>query len=104
MKKTSVFIFSIIIYLTMMPPAYAKSAAEKAALEGLTAVTVFIDISRFSRKNGAAEKMTESHRDFAQFGYRLVAVNPYTENSDLEGFFVSYQKPQRIDDTIKYNP
>jgi hypothetical protein len=57
-------------------------------------VTVFIDISSFSRKNGAAEKLTDSHREFAQYGYKLVAVNVYTENSDLEGFFVSYQKSQ----------
>lgn len=104
MKKTAVFIFSIITYLTIMSPAYAKSEAEKAAAEGLTAVTVYVDISRFSRKNGAASKMTESHRDFAQFGYRLVAVNPYTENSDLEGFFVSYQKSLRNDKPIIHIP
>lgn len=94
MKKIAVLFISLIITLFIISPAYANSEAEKAAAEKLSAITVFIDISRFSRKNGAANKMTQSHREFAHFGYRLVAVNPYTENSDLEGFFVSYQKPQ----------
>ena len=72
--------------------AVAESEAEKAAKEDLQAVTIFIDITRFNRKNGAAKKMTESHQDFARLGYTLVAVNVYTENGDLEGFFLSYRK------------
>ncbi|GAA4819465.1 hypothetical protein GCM10011365_09840 [Marinicella pacifica] len=82
----------VLMIISYSSTATATSDAEKAAKSGLEAVTVFIDISRFSRKNGAAEKMTESHQDFARFGYILVAVNVYTENGDLEGFFVSYRK------------
>ena len=36
--------------------------------------------------------MTQSHQEFARHGYTLVAVNVYTENGDLEGFFVSYRQ------------
>jgi|GEM_PF-1283256 len=78
------------------PMAGAATVAEKADKENLHAVTIFVDISRFNRKNGAAKKMTQSHQEFARYGYALVAVNVYTENGDLEGFFVSYRKSDVI--------
>ncbi len=92
MRKCIPFIFTLMLTISYTPSVAAETEAEKAAKAGLEAVTIFIDISRFSRKNGAARKMTESHQDFARFGYLLLAVNVYTENGDLEGFFVSYRK------------
>lgn len=89
------FITSLLIGLIIIShtnSVHAKTEAEKAAKDDLQAVTIFVDISRFNRKNGAARKMTESHQEFAQYGYGLVSVNVYTENGDLEGFFVSYRK------------
>jgi len=89
------FIKSVLIGLMIIShtnSVHAKTEAEKAAKDGLQAVTIFVDISRFNRKDGAAKKMTQSHQEFAQHGYALVAVNVYTENGDLEGFFVSYRK------------
>ena len=73
-------------------PVLAKNEAEKAAEKGLQAVTVFMDVNRLSRKNLAAKNMTKIHNEFAAVGYELVGVSPYTENSDLEGFFLSYKK------------
>ncbi|MCX7544567.1 hypothetical protein [Marinicella gelatinilytica] len=91
MIKT-VLLILIFSTLSFSSKALADNEAEQAAKDGLQAVTIFVDISRFSRKNRAAKKMTKLHREFAQFGYALLAVNVYTENGDLEGFFVSYQK------------
>ena len=70
----------------------AKTAAEKAAEKNLAAVTVFLDVTKLTRKHSAARNMTQSHQEFAHYGYELVDVSPYTENGDLEGFFVSYKK------------
>ena len=54
------------------------------------AITVFQDVSRFGRKNRAAENMTELHAEKALEGWRLADMEIYIENGDLEGFFLSY--------------
>ncbi len=36
--------------------------------------------------------MTELHEEFAQEGWTVIGVAVYTENQDLEGFFVTYVK------------
>ncbi len=92
MRKFFPLFITALMTISLSTSVLADSDAEQAAKAGLKAVTIFIDISRFSRKNGAAKKMTQSHQEFARHGYTLVAVNVYTENGDLEGFFVSYRQ------------
>ena len=92
MRKLPPLFLTALLTISLSTSVFADSDAEQAAKAGLKAVTIFIDISRFSRKNGAAKKMTQSHQEFARHGYTLVAVNVYTENGDLEGFFVSYRQ------------
>jgi hypothetical protein len=70
----------------------AKTSAKEAAEQNLVAVTIFVDVNQLTRKNLAAKKMTRLHNEFAAEGYELVSVDIYTENGDLEGFFVSYKK------------
>ncbi|WP_223788482.1 hypothetical protein [Marinicella meishanensis] len=72
--------------------ATAKSDAEYAQANNLPAMTVFMDVNKLTRKNLAAKKMTKIHAEFGAAGYELVGINPYTENGDLEGFFLSYKK------------
>lgn len=69
-----------------------KSAAEAAAQQ-LPAVTVWIDASWGLRKQGAANDLSRAHQAFAARGYKVLSVQPYIENGDLQGFFVTYQKP-----------
>lgn len=54
------------------------------------AITVFQDVSRIGRKDGAAKNITQKHQEMARERWRFVDVEPYTENGDLEGFYVSY--------------
>lgn len=68
-----------------------KSAAE-AASQQLQAVTIWVDASWGFRNQGAANDLSASHRAFYQRGYRVVSVEPYIENGDLQGFFVTYEK------------
>jgi hypothetical protein len=68
-------------------------AAEEAAKEQLPAVTIWISASWGFRNQGAANNLTKSHTAFAQRGYKVLSVQPYIENGDLQGFFVTYQKP-----------
>lgn len=89
MKTILTMITLAILFLSFS--ALSKTNAEEASAQSLKAVTVFLDVNKFTRKNLAAKKMTKSHNEFAAKGYELVSVNPYTENGDLEGFFVSYK-------------
>jgi hypothetical protein len=68
-------------------------AAEEAASANLAAVTVWIDASWGFRNQGAANSLSKAHQAFAVRGYKVVSVEPYIENGDLQGFFVTYQKP-----------
>ena len=65
--------------------------AQKAKEQGLSAVTIFVDITSVSRKKHAASKMTKLHQQFAKQGYELLSIATYNENGDFEGFFVSYK-------------
>jgi hypothetical protein len=68
-------------------------AAEDAAKDQLPAVTIWISASWGFRNQGAANNLTKSHTAFAKHGYKVLSVQPYIENGDLQGFFVTYQKP-----------
>jgi len=69
-----------------------KSAAD-AARDGLLAATIWVDASWGFRNQGAANSLSKAHQAFATRGYKVVSVEPYIENGDLQGFFVTYQKP-----------
>ncbi|RYG14122.1 MAG: hypothetical protein EON92_03250 [Burkholderiales bacterium] len=90
---------ALLLTLAMVPAQAAifgkspeKSAAEAAAAS-MSAVTILIDASWGFRNQGAANDLSKSHQAFAQRGYKVVSVEPYIENGDLQGFFVTYQKP-----------
>ena len=68
-------------------------AAREAAQAGMTAATVWVDASWGFRNQGAANDLSRTHQVFASYGYKVVSVEPYIENNDLQGFFVTYQKP-----------
>lgn len=87
--KKQIYLTLLLILVTGVCLA-KKNEAEKAKTKNLAAVTLFVDINKFNRKDGAARKMTKLHQQFAEQGYTLINVNVYTENGDLEGFFVSY--------------
>lgn len=57
-----------------------------------TFATEFIDVSALGRKNSAAEKMTERANERAASGWRQVDLEIYTENGDLEGFFMVFER------------
>ena len=57
-----------------------------------SSITVYVK-ARFTRRTkGAAKSLTKSHREYEEMGYRFAALAPYTENGDLQGFFVTYTK------------
>lgn len=88
--KHKYFILSCLLLLSQT--SAAKNQAQEAASQSLPAVTIYLDINVLSRKHRAAKKMTELHQQFAKEGYELLTINPYSENGDLQGFYISYKK------------
>jgi hypothetical protein len=90
----------LVLLLAMALPSHAalfakspeKSAAEAVAAN-MSAVTIWVDASWGFRNQGAANNLSKSHQVFAARGYKVVSVEPYIENGDLQGFFVTYQRP-----------
>ena len=75
-----------------MLAAPVSQTAEHEPAACSTFVTEFIDVSALGRKNSAAEKMTERANERAAQGWRQVDMEIYTENSDLEGFFMVFER------------
>lgn len=68
---------------------YDKKAAE-AARAGEKTVSIYVDVDWGSRKSGSATELNQAHNAFNANGYQVVDVVGYTENGDLQGFFVTY--------------
>ena len=56
------------------------------------AITIYIDASWGYRTERAAINITERHQEHAARGYQFVDLELYLEDSDLKGFFVTYEK------------
>ena len=69
-----------------------EAMAAKAQSAHDPAVTVWIDATWGLRRGGAAKDLNAAHRIFDAHGYEVVSVEPYIENGDLEGFFVTYRR------------
>jgi hypothetical protein len=70
----------------------AAAPAEAPAAGKTVATTVFVDAQGGSRKEGSAKRINKSHADMEAKGWRFADLEPYTENGDLVGFFVTYVK------------
>ena len=68
------------------------SAQAAPAMTCQESKTIFRDASRFSRKNNAAQNMSKKHDEYTKNGWKFVDMEIYIENSDLEGFFLTYSR------------
>ena len=69
-----------------------KKAAAFAS-SGQQTVSIYVDVDWGARKSGSAGELNQAHKAFNAVGYQVIDVVGYTENGDLQGFFVTYQKP-----------
>lgn len=79
----------IVCCMVMTAWSFAAVAHEPVALCE-EAITVFQDVSRIGRKDRAAANMSRRHEEMAEQGWRFADSEPYVENSDLEGLFITY--------------
>ena len=76
-------------------PAWAAGEEEAAVTHcpPTEATTVFVADATMRRHDGSANRLTEAHRDAEQQGLQFRDLAVYTENGDLQGFFVTYTRP-----------
>ena len=89
----TVLAFSLHCSSVFAQEAVETSLAPEPAMDCEQAITVFHDISAFGRKDRAAARLTERHDEMALSGWRFAGMVIYSENGDLEGFYVSYTRP-----------
>jgi hypothetical protein len=85
----------VLAVATLAPAAFAAdlgAIAAQAQASAQPAVTVWISSTWGFRKQGAAKELNEAHRVFGAHGFEVVSVEPYVENGDLQGFFVTYRR------------
>ena len=86
------------LLLLVIPVAVVASKAEPPAATAeeqalcAEAITVFQDVSGMGRKDRAAKNMTKRHSEMAEDGWQFADMEVYTENGDLEGFYLSYTR------------
>ena len=72
--------------------AVQTALAPEPSMDCEQAITIFHDVSSFGRRDRATKRMTEKHDEMALSGWRFAGMEIYTENGDLEGFYVSYTR------------
>lgn len=100
MRMSRCLLLALLLPMAIWMPADAalfdkspEKSAEQATRAGMLAATIWVDATWGFRNQGAANALSKAHQAFASRGYRVQSVEPYIENRDLEGFFVTYQKP-----------
>ena len=99
MKRTipaALLVLAVLAAPAVQASLFGKSperSAQDAVQANLAAVTIWVDSTWGFRRQGAANALSDAHQAFATRGYKVVSVEPYIENGDLQGFFVTYQKP-----------
>jgi len=89
------FYITVLVFSLHCSSVFAQEVVQTApepSMDCEEAITIFQDASRFGRKDRAAEQMTEKHNEMALSGWRFAGMEIYTENGDLEGFYVSYTR------------
>ena len=72
------------------PPRPSTTRRRPKASTGQQTVSIYVDVDWGARKSGSAGELNQAHKAFNANGYQVIDVVGYTENGDLQGFFVTY--------------
>ena len=90
--------FSVLLFVFVSNISFAQKDDADAATPGpkkcprLQASTVFVADKTGSRHKGTADKITKSHKNAESQGWDFDELSVYTENGDLQGFFITYTR------------
>ena len=86
-RLLALVLVAVVAVIALALTVGAAGSGEQAAG---TTHTVFLDVAALGRRNRAAKRMNELHAEMATQGYDFADLEVYTENGDLEGFFLTY--------------
>lgn len=86
MKLRSIFA----LLLSFFALTVAADTGDIAQAEPGQGITIYLDVGVRGRTERAAERMTQLHAEYFAKGWTVVDVDPYIENGDLQGFFITY--------------
>ena len=86
MKLRSVFALTLGFFALTV----AADTGDIAQAEPGQGITIYLDVGIRGRTERAAARMTELHTEYFAKGWTVVDVDPYVENGDLQGFFITY--------------
>jgi hypothetical protein len=81
------------LLLCAAPVRAEEPAAGPAPCPATEAWTVFVTDATLRRHDGSARRITQAHREAEQRGGEFRDLEVYTENGDLQGFFITYTRP-----------
>lgn len=87
------FCFAVVLSLVSLSPRNSWADVKKESIDQAQAgsgITIYMDVSALGRTTRAAKRMTELHQAYFAKGWTVVDVDPYIENGDLQGFFITY--------------
>lgn len=87
-RPGSVLTLALLAYL-MLASGHAAADEPEQAQAG-AGLTIYLDVGLFKRPKKAAAEMTKLHASHYAKGWTVVDVDPYIENGDLQGFFITY--------------
>ena len=81
-------------------PALSEEVPAQTSRATVEFKTVFVGVSAFNRRKGAAKKLTGLYAAEAEAGWRLSDLDLYIEDNDLEGFFVTFERDRLPDERL----
>ena len=87
---TSIVLASLAMSVSAAEQGTDSDDADEQNCPRIQASTLFVPEKG---RKGSAEKLTESHKNAEAQGWNFSDLVLYTENSDLEGFYVTYTRP-----------
>ncbi len=90
MNKLSITTIVLLLAFTTVSVGADKTENQEERAKPGAGLTVYMDTSFLGRKHRAAKNMTELHQENFNKGWMVVDVDPYIENGDLQGFFITY--------------
>jgi hypothetical protein len=93
MNRLPIALLAIGLLLTAAPSRAADDGAGPEQCPATEATTVFVADATLRRHDGSASRITQAHREAEAKGWQFEDLAVYTENGDLQGFFITYTRP-----------
>ena len=104
MNQLSIAVIVTCLALSAAPARAADDAVGSQACPATEAWTVFVADATFRRQDGSAKRITQTHRDAENQGWQYKDMEAYTENGDLQGFFITYTRPHPCNEKTPDRP